>query len=72
MVEAGQQAGTRRVIVQSFCGWPYARTGAPVRSEADALDPDPPEEQRRTLEAIRYLETTVTQAHNFDGVVLRY
>src|SRR5207302_9395165 len=36
------------------------------------LDPDPPEELRRTLEAIRYLERTVTGSSSPEGVVLRY
>src|SRR5215469_10763310 len=66
------QAGTRRIVVQSFCGWPYARIGGPVKSEDDPLDAEPPRELRRTLEAIRYLENTVTTSSGIDGIVLRY
>jgi nucleoside-diphosphate-sugar epimerase len=69
---AAKQAGARRLVAQSFCGWPYAREGGPVKSEDDPLDPDPPRELRRTLEAIRYLEHAVTTASELDGVVLRY
>jgi nucleoside-diphosphate-sugar epimerase len=42
-----------------------------VKTEADALDPDPPVNQRRSLAAIRHLERTVVAAP-LDGLVLRY
>jgi nucleoside-diphosphate-sugar epimerase len=60
-----------RLVVQSFCGWPWARTGGPVKSEEDALDPDPPKAFRKTLQAIVNMETQVTTDHP-DGVVLRF
>jgi nucleoside-diphosphate-sugar epimerase len=59
-------------VAQSFCGWPYARTGGAIKSEQDPLDPEPPQEFRRTLEAIRHLERAVTEARDLGGVVLRY
>jgi nucleoside-diphosphate-sugar epimerase len=65
-------AGVRRIVAQSFCGWPYARGGAPAKSENESLDPDPPRELRRTLEAIRYVESVVAGASDFAGLVLRY
>lgn len=72
LLAAAKQAGTRRIVAQSFCGWPYARSGGPVKSEDDPLDPEPARELRRTLEAIRYLENTVTASSEIDGTVLRY
>jgi len=72
LLAAARQVGTPRIVAQSFCGWPYARAGGPVKSEEDPLDPEPPRELRRTLEAIRYLERTVTDSSEIDGVVLRY
>jgi nucleoside-diphosphate-sugar epimerase len=72
LVAAARQAGTRRIVAQSFCGWPFARNGGPVKSEDDPLDPEPPQELRRTLEAIRYLENTVTASSEINGLVLRY
>ncbi len=72
LLGAAREAGVKRFIAQSFCGWLYARTGAAAKTEADALDPDPPEELRRTLEAIRYLEQTVTGSLQPEGIVLRY
>jgi 2-alkyl-3-oxoalkanoate reductase len=43
-----------------------------VKSETDPLDPNPPKELQRSLDAIRYLENAVTNATGIDGVVLRY
>jgi 2-alkyl-3-oxoalkanoate reductase len=72
LLAAARQAGTPRVVAQSFCGWPYARQGSLVKSEDDTLDPEPPRELRRSLEAIRYLEHAVTTSRETAGVVLRY
>ena len=72
LLAAARESGVKRFVAQSFCGWPYARTGGFVKSEDDALDPDPPAEQRQTLDAIRYLENAVTTAPGIVGVALRY
>lgn len=72
LLAAARENGVTRMVAQSFCGWPYARTGGYVKSEEDALDPNPPAEQRRTLDAIRYLEHAVTTAPGPVGVALRY
>jgi len=72
LLAAAKQAETPRLVAQSFCGWPYARNGGPVKSEDDPLDPEPPQELRRTLAAIRYLENTVTASSEIHGIVLRY
>jgi 2-alkyl-3-oxoalkanoate reductase len=72
LLAAARAAGARRFIAQSFAGWPFARTGGPVKSEEDPLDPDPPELLRALLDAIKYLEAAVTGAAGLDGLVLRY
>lgn len=72
LLAAARAAGARRIVAQSYCGWPYARTGGPVKSEEDPLDPSPPREQRSSLEAIRYLERSVAGATGMGGIVLRY
>jgi nucleoside-diphosphate-sugar epimerase len=72
LLAAALGAGVRRFIGQSFAGWPYARAGGPVKTEEDPLDPDPPPAFRRTLEAIRYLESAVTGETGLEGLVLRY
>lgn len=68
LVAAARACGAR-IVAQSFAGWPYARTGGPVKSEDDPLDPHPPAALRSTLAAIRTLESTVLDVH---GTVLRY
>ncbi|HEY4338935.1 MAG TPA: NAD(P)-dependent oxidoreductase [Steroidobacteraceae bacterium] len=72
LLAAAAAAGTRRFVAQSFCGWPYARIGGHVKTEEDLLDPEPAPEQRRSLAAIRYLETRLMQAPNIAGLSLRY
>jgi nucleoside-diphosphate-sugar epimerase len=72
LLTAAREAGAKRIIAQSYCGWPYARTGSAVKTEADELDPRPPAQLRPTLEAIRYLEQRVTGSTNPQGIVLRY
>jgi nucleoside-diphosphate-sugar epimerase len=72
LLAAAKEAGVRRFVAQSFCGWPYARIGGAVKSECDPLDPDPPQEFRRTLAAIQYQENAVTNAVDTEGTILRY
>jgi nucleoside-diphosphate-sugar epimerase len=71
LLAAAQAAGARRVIAQSYSGWPNIRTGGPVKTEDDPFDPDPPKAMRSTLDAIKYLEQAVV-ASRLEGVVLRY
>jgi nucleoside-diphosphate-sugar epimerase len=72
LLAAARAAGARRLVAQSFAGWPFARVGGPVKTEEDPLDPDPPAELRRTLDAIRHLEAAVARAEGIEGLVLRY
>jgi nucleoside-diphosphate-sugar epimerase len=71
LLAAAEAVGVRRFVAQSFTGWPNAREGGAVKSEADPLDPDPPKNQARTLAAIRRLEVSVLNAP-LEGIVLRY
>jgi nucleoside-diphosphate-sugar epimerase len=71
LLAAGEAAGVRRFIAQSYTGWSNTRTGGPVKNEQDPLDPHPPAEQSQTLAAIHYLEQAVLKAP-FAGIVLRY
>ncbi len=72
LLSAGEAVGARRFVAQSYAAWPYARTGGPVKSEEDPLDPTPPREMRESLAAIRHLEQSVLDAQWTQGVVLRY
>ena len=71
LLTASEAVGVRRFVAQSYTGWPNERVGGPVKTESDPLDPDPPAQQRRSVEAIDYLERVVT-AGPIEGVVLRY
>jgi nucleoside-diphosphate-sugar epimerase len=71
LLAAAEAVGVRRFVAQSFTGWPNAREGGAVKTEADPLDSDPPRNQARTLAAIRRLEVSVLNAR-LEGIVLRY
>jgi nucleoside-diphosphate-sugar epimerase len=71
LLAAATEAGTRRVIVQSYTGWPNERSGGPVKTEDDPLDTRPVASTERSLAAIKYVEETVPTAVP-EGVVLRY
>jgi nucleoside-diphosphate-sugar epimerase len=72
LLAAGRAVGVRRFVAQSFAGWTFARSGGPVKTEDDPLDPSPADGMRRTLAAIRHLEEAVVDAGWTEGVVLRY
>jgi nucleoside-diphosphate-sugar epimerase len=72
LLAAARAVGTRRFIAQSFAGWPFERTGGPIKTEEDPLQSSPPKTVSETLSAIRYLEETVTGADGIEGVALRY
>lgn len=69
LLEAARRNDVQRIAIQSYTGWPNARSGGPVKTESDPLDPDPPAQLRSTLDAIRASERAVTAA---GGVALRY
>jgi hypothetical protein len=47
LLSAGQAIGVSRFVAQSYAGWPFARDGAAVKSEAEPLDPNPAAAMRR-------------------------
>jgi nucleoside-diphosphate-sugar epimerase len=69
LLAAAAEAGVTRFIAQSYGSWNYERTGTGLKSEEDALDPNPPANQRESMAAIRYVEEAVTGA---GGIALRY
>ena len=69
LLDAAREAGTSRFVAQSFAGMRYERTGGPVKSEDDPLDPAPLEGMRDVAAAMVHLERAVTAA---GGIVLRY
>lgn len=71
LLSAGQALGVRRFVAQSNYAL-YARTGGPVKSEEDPLDPAPPGKLREGLAAMRHLEGAVLDASWTEGIVLRY
>jgi 2-alkyl-3-oxoalkanoate reductase len=72
LLEAARQAQVRRVIAQSYAGWPSGRrAGGPVTTEADPLDPHPVPASSQSHAALRHVEEAVP-AGVPEGLVLRY
>ena len=69
LLAAGRAVGARRFVAQSFGAFRFARTGGPVQTEADPLDPELP---APALAAILHLEHAVTTIDWGEGLVLRY
>ena len=69
LLAAAREAGVGRFVAQSFTGWPNERSGGPVKTEDDPIDPTPTAASRETIAAIRYVEQATTEA---GGLALRY
>jgi nucleoside-diphosphate-sugar epimerase len=72
LLAAGRAAGARRFVAQSFGAFRWARTGGPVLTEADPVDPEPPAPLRTPLVGILHVERTVPAIDWGEGLVLRY
>jgi nucleoside-diphosphate-sugar epimerase len=72
LLAAGRAVGARRFVAQSFAAFRFARTGGPVLTEADPLDPNPPAALRTVQAGYLYLEKAVTSIDWGEGLVLRY
>ncbi len=72
LLAAGRAVGARRFVAQSFGAFRWARTGGPVLTEADPIDPNPPGAMRPALVGILHVERAVTSIEWGEGLVLRY
>ena len=69
LISAARASGVRKVVAQSYTGWPYGRGGGQIKTEDDPLDPYPVPSMRESLEVIKHLEHAVVGA---GGIALRY
>ncbi len=73
LLAAARAAGAKRFVAQSFTGWTNPRTGGPVKTEEDGLDPDPAPSSRSSMEAIAsYRAGGACAERSLTGIVLRY
>lgn len=71
LLSAGRAIGVERFVAQSNYAV-YARTGGPIKTEDDPVDPSPPGKLREGTAALRHLEESVLGAGWTEGIVLRY
>jgi nucleoside-diphosphate-sugar epimerase len=71
LLAAGRVVGVRKVVAQSIYAM-LERTGGPVVDESAWIEPNPPEDIRKGVEALRHLEEAVTGITWADGIALRY
>jgi 2-alkyl-3-oxoalkanoate reductase len=69
LLAAAREAGVRRLVAQSFAPYRYIREGGMIKTEDDALDPNPPKSARQTFAAMAHVDHAFLDA---GGVVLRY
>jgi nucleoside-diphosphate-sugar epimerase len=69
LLAATREEGVTRFVAQSFASYRYARTGGPVKTEDDPLDPTPPKNTEQSHAAMRHVDDAVTAA---GGIALRY
>lgn len=72
LLDAARSVGTRLFVAQSYSGWPTSREGARTTTESDPFAAELPSTMRRSLDAIRALETMVRGSPHVTGIVLRY
>lgn len=69
LIAAAAEAGTGRIVVQSYTGWTNEHAGSRVKTEADPLDPHPVSSARTALAAIAHAEQATVAA---GGLALRF
>jgi 2-alkyl-3-oxoalkanoate reductase len=72
LVAAAQSAGVRRLVAQSYAGWPNAGDDGRLTDEDTPLDASVAPQARESLAAIAHVERSVPAAPGIEGVVLRY
>jgi len=72
LLAASRQYGVRKIVVQSFAGWPFEQTAALANSEDSDFEPRIPVRMRQSQGAIQTMEKIVLSRKPPVGVVLRY
>jgi nucleoside-diphosphate-sugar epimerase len=72
LLAAAEAAEVGRFVAQSYTGWSNSRTGGPVKTEEDPLDPHPAKAQVESMAGLRFLDRVVPAARPLEGIVLRY
>jgi len=72
LLEAARQNGVRKIVVQSFGGWPQQAGSAIANPEETPYATDLPARMKNSHRAIQQMEEMVLSSQSPVGVVLRY
>ena len=72
LLEAARQNEVRKIVVQSFAGWPLQAGSAIANPEETPYATDLPARMKNSLRAIQQMEEMVLASQSPVGVVLRY
>jgi nucleoside-diphosphate-sugar epimerase len=72
LLAASKQYAVKKIVIQSFAGWPFDQTVALANSEEAPFDPGVPVRMRRSQRAIQQMEEMVLSQTVPVAVVLRY
>lgn len=72
LLAAARACGVKRMVAQSFAGWPSAPRNGELITEEDPPATDLPKTMLETQKAIQQLESHVTHEAGIAGTVLRY
>ncbi len=72
LLAASREVGVKKVVVQSFAGWPFEQTEGAANSEEADFEPSVPVRMRNSQRAIQAMEQSVLSGKSPVGVVLRY
>ena len=72
LLAAGEAHHVKRIVVQSFAGWPSHNTGLRGNPEQAQFETELPVKMNKSQEAIKLMEAMITSSHFPLGIVLRY
>ena len=72
LLAAAQAHDVKRIVVQSFAGWPWKVSDRRANSEEAPFEPDVPAKMKESQAAIQQMEAMIASSQNPIGVVLRY
>ena len=72
LLAGAKESGAKKIVVQSFAGWPFQKSKALAISEEAPFEPGLPARMRQSQRAIQQMEEMVASSQSPLGIALRY